>query len=424
MSEQNEKPLQENGHVGPRDFKVVSCEFITSAGQSRQIASMVAEIQVRQDMYLGFMSGEMLVTDGVDLLTQSAAHGGEYIWLHLQVPEQSIEVKKAFRVYKIGKRSPKDDSQQYVVYFVSDEAFVSQQKAISKAYQNLTLSDIAFDIMNKQLKIPTNRIFIDKTAIPVVSTIIPNWRPAEALNWLASRAYTDTQTCYFFYENLLGFHFRSLQALYKQPKIIKVPFTFDNKRGMKQLDMDKFAIDDYEAVHDFDILSTIASGGYAMRLNTVDPIARSLQKQEYSLEGLSKLYPNAPMSNGGDLMRKTNSHLLTYLAGDGIEVWIQRVMSLAALNNNLTEITVPGNLGINAGTLVSLRIPLAVQPAQGDMWNKMKSGKYLCMAVNHKFDLANFTFSSRALLSRDSLPEALPAYDSTLPDKINKLNAK
>jgi hypothetical protein len=115
---------------------------------------------------------------------------------------------------------------------------------------------------------------------------------------------------------------------------------------------------------------------------------------------------------------------LTYLAGDGIEVWIQRVMSLAALNNNLTEITVPGNLGINAGTLVSLRIPMAVQPAQGDMWNKMKSGKYLCMAVNHKFDLANFTFSSRALLSRDSLPEALPAYDSTLPDKINKLNAK
>lgn len=414
-------PPQSESHMTVRDFRTVSVTFINSAGQAREISSMVGEIQVRQDLYLGFMSGEMFVTDGLDLHSQSGAHGGEYIFLHLEVPEQELSIKKAFRIYKIGKRTPVDSTQHYIIYFMSDEIFTSHTKKVSKAYTNTTVSAIARDIMKTYLDIPEKKIFVDDTTAPT-SVIIPNWRPAEALNWLASRAYTDTLSTFFFYENLNGFYFRSLQTMYKLPTVIKVPFSLENKRGAKQFDMDKFSIDDYEAVKDFDILSTVSSGGYAMQLLGIDPIKQSRTKTEYNIESITKLYPNVPMSNGGDLFKKSETHLLTYLQADGIENWIKRVMSLAALNSSVIEITVPGNMGLNIGTLVNLRIPYTVTPANGDMWDKRKGGKYLVIAVNHKFDMVNHTFSSLAMLSRDSQPESLPTYDKALPDKIGKLN--
>jgi hypothetical protein len=272
------------------------------------------------------------------------------------------------------------------------------------------------------MKIPAKRIFIDPTSQPV-SVIIPNWRPIEALNWLASRAYNTNDTCFMFYENFSGFHFRSIQSIYRSGTIIKVPFSLENKRGMKQLDMDKFAIDDYTAVRDFDILSTVNSGGYAMKLLGVDPITQSVTKNDYNPNRVSKLYPNAPMSDGGSLFSKYDTHFMTYLQADGIENWIKRVMSLSLLNSAVYEVTVPGNMGVNVGTLVNLRIPYTVIPAEGDMWDKKKGGRFMVMATNHKFDLINHKYSSLMMVSRDSLPESVPVYDKVLPDKIAKMNS-
>lgn len=416
------KPLPADGHVDTRDFRLHSAALIGANGDAHEIGGLVAEIQIRQDMYLGVMSGEMMVTDGRDLLAMVNAHGGEYIFLHIEVPEQKIFIKKAFRIYKIANRKPSDSTQTYTVNFVSDELFSSHTMKISKAYVNSTVSAIARDIMVNYLKIPQKRIFIDQTTQPT-SVIIPNWRPIEALNWLASRAYTDTTNCFFFYENFSGFHFRSIHSIYKSPTVIKVPFSLENKRGMKQLDMDKFSIDEYEAVRDFDALSTISSGGYAMRLLGVNAIKRTTTKNDYNIEKISKLYNNPPMSNAGNLFSKPKSHFLTYLEVGGMENWIKRVMTLAALNNGIVELTVPGNMGLNAGTMINLRIPYTIPPAEGDMWNKQKSGRHVILATNHKFELVNHKYTSLVLVSRDSLPESLPANDKTLPDKILKMNS-
>ena len=415
------KPLPSDAHVDTRDFRVHSIALVGSNGDAHEIGAMVAEIQIRQDMYLGVMTGEMLVTDGRDMLSQVGAHGGEYIFIHIEVPEQKTKLKKAFRIYKIANRTPNDATQNYTVHFMSDELFASHTMKVSKAYKDSTVSTIARDIMVNFLKIPEKRIFMDQTTQPT-SVVIPNWRPIEALNWLASRAYTDTLNCFFFYENFNGFHFRSIQSIYKSPTVIKVPFSLENKRGMKQLDMDKFSIDDYEAVRDFDVLSTVSSGGYAMQLLGVDAISQTATKNKYNIGQINKLYPNAPMSDSGNLFSKSDSHLLTYLQTGGIENWIKRVMSLSALNNSITEITVPGNMGLNVGTMVNLRIPYTIPPAEGDMWNKQKSGRYVVIALNHKFELVNHKYSSMALISRDSQPESLPPYDKTLPDKITKMN--
>lgn len=414
-------PTTNDAHVDTRDFRIVSVSIVASDGTQTEVAPAVSEVQVRQNMYLGFMSGELLITDGNDLVSRLGLHGGEYMFLHFTVPEQDIVLKKAFRIYKVSDRAPADASQKYKILFVSDELFLSHTKKISRAYQNTTISDIARDIITNDLGVPTNRQFIDPTSAPI-SLIVPYWRPVEALNWLATRAPNEQSSCYFFFENLEGFHFRSLQSIYKKGTVIKVPFTLENKRGEKSLDMDKFAIDDYEAKRDFDILTTISNGGVAMGLLAVDPITQATTKNEYDLNSIKKIYDNVPMSDAKDLFKKSDTHRMTYLKVEGIENWIKHVMALSILNSSLTELTVPGNMGLLVGTMLNIRVPYTITPAEGDMWDKQKSGRYLVVAVNHKFDLVNQQFSSLVWLSRDSQPEPLPAVDRTLPDKIARLN--
>ena len=414
--------LNADTHVDTRDFRIESCTLIGSDGQGVDIRAMIPELQVRQDMYMGFMSGELLVKDGIDLLAKLQIHGGEYLFLHYKVPEQAIELKKAFRIYKVGKRVPEENAQKYTLYFVSDELFNSEKNLVSKAYQDMALSDMAADILTTHLKVPTQKLFIDSTEEPD-TLIIPRMRPLEALNWLASRSQTANKNTWFFYENFEGFHFKSLNTIYKAPKPIKVPFVFENKKGDKSLDMDKFAIDDMESRRDFDVVSTIASGGYAMSLTTVDPTSRTVKSHRYSAAtSITKLYDNSAMSDVGGMLSDSLAHSLTYLAGHGVEKYIKRVMALAALNSNMIEIAVPGNMGVQAGTVVSCRVPYSVVPSEGDMWDKQKSGKYLCIATNHKFDMVQHKYTTLAYLCRDSLPEALPAISGTLTDKIKKLN--
>lgn len=417
--------LQSGSHVDTRDFRIEAVSLISSSGTYKEVGAVMPEIQVRQDMYMGFMSGEALVIDGTDLSAQLQIHGGEYLFLHFTVPEQNISLKKAFRVYKVGKRVPMDNAEKYTIYFMSDELFLSYKDRISKAYPSSTLSDIAKDIMINELDIPASKAFIDPTddAAAQDDLIVPNMRPLEALNWLASRAYTNEKNTWFFYETFEGFHFKSLNTIYKSKKPIKVPFTFENKKASPDLSMDKFAIDDMEARRDFDCISTLADGGYSMQMNALNVSSRQMTTTKYALnKDINKLYDNAPMSNGGKLYDAT-AYTLWYPDGFGIEKYVKRVMALAALNSNLIEIVVPGNMGLNVGSLVSIRVPYTVTSATGDMWDKQKSGKYLLFAVNHKFDMVRHKYTCLAYLSRDSLPESLPPASSTLPDKIKKLNS-
>lgn len=416
--------LKQDQHVDSKDFRVHSINLIGASGVSQDITSMVLEVQIRQDMYLGFMSGEIIVTDAIDIHSTMGLHGSEYLHIHITEPQKSISFNKAFRIYKVGNRMPiqSGSSQRYIIYFTSDEMLISNSMKINKAYKDSTISSVVVDILVSFLKVPTNRLIVDPTSEPV-SLIIPRLRPVEAINWLASRAFNRDQVCWFFYENLDGFNFRSVQAMYADPPVFQNVYTLENKSGEKDIQADKYSIDDYESKRDFDALMQSSSGGYSMALTTLDMVTQKYEKNEYGLDSLPTMFQNPNMSNPKNLFAKTDSHNLTYLNTMNISSWIRRVMSLSALNSAITEITVPGNVHLQAGRTVNIRVPYSTIPSESSMWDTRKSGKYLILAVNHKFDLLNHRYTSILLLGRDSVPEPLPAYDPKLPDKIAKLNS-
>jgi len=432
----NSTPISADQSVDTRDFRIGEITLIGSDGVAHEISPLVAELQIRQDIYLGFMSGEMLITDGVDMHSQIAFHGEEYVYIDIREPEQELAIKKAFRVYKVSTRTPiQNNYQRYIVYFVSDELVSSSTSKVSKAYKGSKVSSIALDILQNYLHVPDTQILYDETSVPV-DLIVPNLRPHDALNWLAYRAYTSDDPCFLFYENLHGFNFRSLSSIYKQGTVIKVPFVFENKSGMKAMDMDKYAIDSWEGKVDFDVLNQVNSGGYAMSLLGLDPFHQSFTTQNYPLDKTGKkLFANPPMTNTKDedgvfLFDRGSTHFLTYLdteatsteKASGTREWVKGVMSLAALQHSMMELVIPGSIRIEIGTLVSLRFPYATTPSDGSsIWDKRKSGRYLIVAVNHKFDLLNHRFDTIFMVARDSVPEPYTS-DPDIQSKIKKMN--
>lgn len=418
------KPLPTNKHVDTRDFRIDSISLISADGRVREIVGMVMELQLRQDMYLGFMSGELLISDAIGLFSEVQFHGNEFVYFDIKEPAQDIAIRKAFRVYKISNRDrQQNNASRYVMYLVSDEFVVSSSTRISKAYKNMTISEIATDIMKNYLHIPEKKIFVDPTTQPY-TIVIPNMRPLEALNWLAVRANTPNDTCYFFYENLEGFHFRSLQSLYKDPVAIPQPYMDQNKSVEKTLASDKYSIDSWSGVKEFDLLSSLSGGMYSIGLLELDPIAQGFVSNKYNLKDNKGLYPNPPSSNDATTMGDdVTAKFHTYLSAGDTRNWIQRLMGFAAVNNNLTEIVVPGSVRVQAGKTLELVFPYLITPNDtADNVDKIRSGRYLVVAVNQKIDMLNERYQTVALVARDSVPEAYPSTDPAMASKIRKLN--
>jgi hypothetical protein len=427
------QPLPTNKQVDSRDFRVESISLISSQGVTVDITAMVMELQLRQDIYLGFMSAEIMIQDAIGLYSDVKFHGNEYVYFQIREPEQKLLIKKAFRVYKISNRDNiQNSAQRYIIYLVSDEMVLSQNSRISKAYKNQPISSIVKDVLKTYLKIPDKRIKVDETTIPF-DIVIPNKRPLEALNWLTSRAYTNEDSAYFFYENLDGFNFRAIQSLYKEAPPISEAYVFQNKSIEKSLKSDKFSIDSVTGMKEFDVLSGISSGMYTMGLLGLDPYYRTYTTTKYNLNTNKSLYTNKPPSSSDPLLLKEDStaHYLTYLDRAatssekqmGTREWVKRIMSLAALNNTLTELVLPGSIRVQVGKLIEIVYPKAVTPNDSqDQVDKLRSGLYLVVAVNHKIDMLNQRYQTICMVARDSQPESLPASDTTLPDKIRKLN--
>jgi hypothetical protein len=402
---------------------------MSADGITRDITNLVHEIQIRQDMYLGFMSGELSVVDAADIYSQAALHGNEYLFVHIREPEQDICIKKAFRVYKVGERTAaQNNSQRFNLYFCSEELFISNSRKISKAYSNTLVSDVVLDILKNSLNVPQDRIVVEETETPF-DYVAPWLHPLDILNWLASRAHADGSSAFFFYENLNGFNFRSLQSIYKDGTIIKVPFKFEQKSVDKAIGMDKYAIDSYESKRDFDTIRLMQNGGVSLLMHKVDTLNRTHDTVKYGMDDIATLYKNPLLSNPNTtdnkpLFDQSETYALTYLNLPGIDSWVKRVLSMAALTSNSLELVLPGSIRLQAGTLINCKFPYASTPVEGDMWDKRKSGKYLIVAVNQKFDLVNHKWDTIVMITRDSLPEALPPPDTRLAEKVKKLNSK
>jgi len=416
----------------PREFTLNNISFISADGVSTDISSMCVELMIRQDMFTNYMSGHVMVVDGIGFIHNRLSHGSEYISIDLSEPA-GLTLKKTFRIFKIADRETTTaNAERYIIQFVSDQMVHSNLKRVSKAYKGITVSKIVEDIFINHLGI--DKYTIEKTGSSV-DIVIPNWRPTEAINWLSRRAERGgDKFCYMFYENLDGFHFKSLHTIYKSKPLNRVDYVYEPKAAQQDMELNKTTIDTYKA-KDFDVLTAYGRGATSMRFIGIDPVHRTVVNNELSIGNIPHMNDTKLIDNTVDpatnemLYEQYDACRLAHIQtketkserGNKSDIWIRHIQSLAMLQHNLYQLTLPGNLQIQVGKLVRVIFPNYNIPVMASDSSIPPNPAYLIMGVTHIFNISMGTFDTVFSVTRDSV-DVPSKIDKALATKVRELN--
>ena len=429
--------MSDIGMFGSKDYDIKGLSIITSAGIKQDLdSSVVAELQIHQDLYTSCMSGKLLINDGNDIIKNIYLCGNDYLRVVIDKPGLGLPFERLFRIYKTTDRVPSTDAgQYYTIHFCSDELLSSQSILVSKAYKSAKIRDVISDILVNELGVDQSRIAKLENTSGNYDLVIPNSRPFEAIQWATSRAYDQNKFCYFFFENKNGYNLTSLQSLLKQTpnKTIK----YELKNVERDPANNKDSIDRFKISRDFDMITSISNGAFSSRLLAVDIVKQTFQNYDYNLETaeaqgslLNKYKPVNSFKNSKNetLFNSPSAFFRAYLnvtqskseKSNDIQYWMQkRAMHMTMLHHFRIQATLPGDITLKAGDILYFEFPsFESATLSGKKLDKTRSGKYLVTAITHKF--AQDTFESIVELVSDSISEALPP----AKNDINKLSKK
>ncbi len=405
------------------DYSLSALFLITSDGKVVDITHMYIDLNIFEDIFVPYVTGNMLIGDSLDLISTLGIQGNEYIYMELDKPSLDEPVKKYFRVYKVSDRTYETQTlQNYKLHFCSEEVLLSTQKQIRKSYRGMTIDNMIKDILTNQLKVDDSKmkgIFSSTTGN--YDIIIPKMQPLEAAMWLTTRAYGDNKSIYFLFENRDGFNFVSYEDLIKQPvyaKYTKAPKTDTNPLNNRN------SINYIQFASDFDLIKTNRYGGYASSLYTFDIVNRSFQVNTFNATQFpddTNIRKNQSLNMnknrfGQSMFDSTESMVKFYPTNDSDttrnptrpENWLSKTAArMANINDMKLVINVPSDFMLKVGMLIELDLPKMV-PQDGAYENdKFKSGIYMISSVHHGItaDLSSTTLE----LQSDGLGEELPA---------------
>jgi len=396
-------------------FKVNELVIVTKAGKI-DITSLYEELNIFDSVLMPVMSGNILIKDAVGLSSKLFFDGSESLLIDIsKFNNETAAFKKAFRIYKQSDRTNvNQNSEIYVLHFVSDELFFSDQQKINQSYEE-KYSEIIKKILIDYLKVPENNlggIYSDSSGIRNI--VIPNLSPIEAIQWCTKRAIDLNQSPNFlFFQNITGYNFASLSKLLTQSEILDIKFLTKNVS-------DSSPVEEISGAKSFEILSTTnliertRAGVNAGTFIGFDPITRTISSRQigygdhYSNMKHGNETPNfSPIINrdGKDNSANFNSKKTVSIFGtarkfseyikkndptsistnETTEDFIfQRKAIITNLMSKRLKIVMPGNFQLSSGFNVNVMAPIfGEREKNSDELDKSISGKYIIIASRH-----------------------------------------
>lgn len=429
------------------DIKIKEIIIIDRNGVETDIQSMMIELNIFEDIFSNTMYGNIQISDGLNLIEKLPIIGEEYIRINVNTPgfDSTDIIQKTFRVYSIANRSiVKDDRmQQYVLNFVSSEAFLDTLKPISKTFYGRA-DKVIETIFKDYLLMPRNVfgndnntnskysneysdvIFLDETKNNIAFNS-PRWTPFKCINWICSRSIPKTSDgCnLLFFETNKYFVFGSVEKLIDNqikngaiaehyihsPSNIRGGNQRDKNFNYKKQNIAKEyrIVESFTIENNFDVLQNLQNGYYASKLYKFDVINKDYQWFDFDYVQEYNSYNHLETTSGNtggpfftnQTARTPDSKIMFYPshpelytdvssnANDIIEKTLQnRISLLNDLNNYKLHVVVPGRTDIEVGNVVRFDFP-AVGPKDeltttDQSVDKYLGGFYLITAIRHK----------------------------------------
>ena len=432
---------------------------LQSSEGADDIYDFITGIEIYESITSSTIEAKLLFNDGSGFI--GAMTGSEQF--RIVIRGTIIDRVYYVRAYDIEARTRLDKADSFIVNCASDEFL---QNEITNVFGN---SQVVFDstssseIVEQILKTDQRYIRTQKKIYIEESTnkqqfIATNWRPFDCIYWLTQRSVRKArkggtlQNGFLFWENGLGFNFRSIDKMIdnvnNQTESDSNFTTGDTKlytyvystKSSGTDGADQFKIETIVFPEERDFLTGLRNGAWAGFSMGFDPVTVTQSKMGLSTDmkvnayryGINAIWPKMSHLNESgsvnplsqldtriksivDYPRRTRYTILSNQIFDPkfvnnpqknyeelVELQAYQWMRIESLKNIKLMIKFPGNLDLYAGNGMNVIIPATYKRNQTTDVDRKYSGRYVIGGLTHK--IVGTTMSTEALLLKDSIP--------------------
>ncbi len=477
-------------HYVPTDIDISIASLFDYKGQhSVNIKTMIAEFNVYEDLYSSTMKADITIVDALGLIERLPIIGEEFLILSFRTPvgpkgagygidddPESIDDTYntyLFFVYKIEKAMANTRTHGYTLHCVSNEFILSMQQSLDTSYINQPISDIIqqvrdsfltpsqsqFNLINGPKR---NKVAVEQTQ-GIHTCTTSSKSPLQFINYLAQQAQSEKYpgSNYRFWEDVDGFHFKSLQSLFDETNnpivesyyFIEFHLSENNTSGPQNQRVFEYQkIISLEFDKSVDVISNYYNGLYnvevlsldLLRKNSVrtmfdyhkdfDQLQHAGSNQVISSESIHKSgsqscykmfsSKNALSGQYDQLPYIVDKHADNdpYLTGfDRRQIFTHLETPANQQNNQIVlNIAIPGDTARKVGDAINVFIPQNSSDEDFvSKWNILygksnQSAKFIITAVNHFFNAGQIVFLTNIQCIKDS-------YDGNLQTESDRL---
>ena len=428
MSRVNSKLANGSEALVPSSYTLAEVLLTPSNGEVRDITDLCAQINIRESLYAGSLQCDINILDAANVLEKLKVVSGEVLDLLITrrlTDGQSDKYSHTFRIAEVSSFAKlKPGTQTYVFKCISEHAYMSQLKTISKPFNNVPgalIQNICTDV----LAIDPKELSINTETKQTITGVYPRMRPMYLISWLTRRSY-DNGSPFFFYETLgQGIFFDSYENMINKKsynEYMHSPFintTIGSDENIKQL---KNKILKIATDLNMSKYVDVANGAYSSTLHTLDIATKTYKKSSYTYGKDLKLNKNGVLPSKLDFNdRAIESHrestnfyvsLNTSAASGGSNYHAPNDTDLLTANayienmdGTVLTIDIYGDFKLSVGMVITCNVIKSVESAENERGkDKYLSGKYLVTSINHRFE---DEYIMQLLLKKDSYIESL-----------------
>lgn len=390
------------------DFKINKLTLTARDGEN-DITNMFAEINIYDSIFSPCMTGKIIIVDASGLFKEMHLDGSEVLTIDMEKRDCTATIKKNFRIYKQTDKVEKDNVEQFILHFTSNEFIKSKNSTLFTTYE-ASYSDIVFKIMTDILQVPTKTLNFQnfEQSFGLKKVVYANKKPIDAILDCSKKAVNIRfSPTYMFFENIDGYNFISLDTLAKGNAIYDI--NFEPKNFEKTNKNSILGARAMEVVSQFNLVDNIEYGLQGATLVGYNPIQRVINFTSNTPDtnmndGLNKIltysnpalgnnpsakyvcYPTGPNGGGTFLPSsyiKENDPESLNLSDDPFRYINQRPLLLKRFTITRIRLAMPGNFDLTSGKIVNLHKPYSGLKTITNDSDPQITNKYMIIAARH-----------------------------------------
>lgn len=427
-------------HAG--DYKLEKL-ILTSqnSGVTADITEFMLELNLYEDLFSFCMTGNLILADAANLISNFPILGNEYITVKMRTPTledtPANVIEKTFQIYAIYDRILNDDrSQYYNISFMSIEGYENQTTVVTQSFKGST-DEVAQKIYEDYIEFDRPLVIYDTPHTSNVKYTSNHWSPFRNMNFISQTAKGSKLkgSDYLFFESNKAFYFASIEAVINSQltdgvfdeyvlernganmprRITDIGYT-----GNRMPDS-VTAIENLKMLTTIDVLEGNNKGAFAATIDGYDFYTKKVinVSSEYDMKGFAKTGPKNIVTSS--LLKNPKAHKSFYSHNTGLyndfglsdeedlpsgntasnvtTKLLNRRGYMFSFENNKFEAVLPGRTDIQVGHVISLLYPSAEAPSDDEstVLDPLLSGFYVISAIHHKFDFTRHIMTTELI---------------------------